>query len=219
MESEGNQNGKTRNTTVRSRSRRRAARPRGRTDTYCICQVFASYRTPAVRGWKTEPPPTQRAQGLGQAGGVAGRGAGRHSTLSQGVTSRRGRLRRGRGRGRQVSTGCGRQVQRRGRGWRAGAAALRLRCELSFFCSFFLKKKSYFLFMDRNTSVRAAGVSRRRRDQSGHAALRAQARAPSPRQGTSSGRNPCKSGNREDWGFFLVFFFFVSFFVCFCFVL
>lgn len=137
VESKGNQNGKTRNTTVRSRSRRRAARPRGRTDTYCICQVFASYRTPAVHCWKTEPPPTQRAQGLGQAGGVAGRGAGRHSTLSQGVTSRRGRLRRGRGRGRQVSTGCGRQVQRRGRGWRAGAAALRLRCELSFFCSFF----------------------------------------------------------------------------------
>lgn len=81
LESRGNQNGKTEHegqvkveTRRCERARGRAPLPQrrsGRTDTYCICQVFASYPTPAVHGWKTEPPPTQRARGLGQAGGVA----------------------------------------------------------------------------------------------------------------------------------------------------
>lgn len=87
-----------------------AARPRGRTDTYCICQVFASYPTPAVHRWKTEPPPTQRARGLGREGGVAGRGAGGTRTLSQGVTSRRG-----------APAGAGAAGEHRE--WPAGAAA------------------------------------------------------------------------------------------------
>lgn len=81
LESRGNQNGKTEHegqvkveTRRCERARGRAPLPQrrsGRTDTYCICQVFASYPTLAVHGWKTELPPTQRARGLGQAGGVA----------------------------------------------------------------------------------------------------------------------------------------------------
>lgn len=103
---------------------------------------------------------------------------------------------------------------------------MRLRCELSFFFFvLFLKKKKFLFSVYGQKYIRSRGrrLSRRRRDQSGHAAPGAQARAPSPRQGTSSGRNPCKSGNREVWGFFFFRFFFLYLFlfvfVVFCFVL
>lgn len=209
--------------TPQPRSPQPAARPRGRTDTYCICQVFASYPTPAVHRWKTEPPPTQRARGLGRAGGVAGRGAGGTRTLSQGVTSRRG-----------APAGAGAAGEHRE--WPAGAAAGAggwgpLPCDFAvssvFFFVLFLKKKKFLFSVYGQKYIRSRGrrLSRRRRDQSGHAAPGAQARAPSPRQGTSSGRNPCKSGNREVWGFFFFrFFFFLYLFLfvfvfLFCFVL
>lgn len=200
-----------------------AARPRGRTDTYCICQVFASYPTPAVHGWKTEPPPTQRARGLGREGGVAGRGAGGTRTLSQGVTSRRG-----------APAGAGAAGEHRE--WPAGAAAGAggwgpLPCDFAvssvfFFCSFFKKKNSYFLFMDRNTSVRAAGVCRV------GAGTRAGMQLRAPRRGRRlQGKAPQVveiRANQETGrfgafffsGFFFCIFFclFLWFFVLFCFV-
>lgn len=97
---------------------------------------------------------------------------------------------------------------------------MRLRCELSFFffVLFLKKKNSYFLFMDRNTSVRAAGVCRV------GAGTRAGMQLRAPRRGRRlQGKAPqvVEIRANQETGrfgafFFSGFFFFVSFFVCFC---
>lgn len=149
------------NTKVRSRSRRDVASGRGAGRPSRSAAVGGQTRIAYVRslpltrhllftaGRQSRPPPRGR--------GVWGRRAGSHSDPEPGSHQPEGGLRRGR----QVSTGAGRQVQRRGRGGQVGAAALRLRCELRFFfCSFFKKKILIFcLWIEIHPFARPASLA------------------------------------------------------------